>query len=104
MISLARIQSKSTSSKFVFVKNLMPIMCAACLAYKMGYKTNKKKLMGDVCILKTFLDGKIPCVTANDTEQLNISISNSKKNLGVSSDKDKEIGKANEPIEQQKWF
>ena len=75
-------------------------MYAACPAYK----TNKKKLMGDVCILKTFLDGKIPCVTANDMERLNILISNGKKNLGVSSDRDKEIGKPNEPIEQQKWF
>ena len=78
-------------------------MYAACPAYK----TNKKKLMGDACILKTFLDGKIPCVTANDTELLNILISNSRKNLGVRSDRDKEIGKAkqaNEPIEQQKWF
>ena len=78
-------------------------MYAACLAYK----TNKKKLMGDMRILKTFLDGKISCVTANNMEQLNILISNSKKNLGVSLDRDTEIGKAkqeNEPTEQQKWF
>ena len=78
-------------------------MYAACPAYK----TNKKKLMGDMRILKTFLDGKISCVTANNMEQLNILISNSKKNLGVSLDRDTEIGKAkqeNEPIEQQKWF
>ena len=39
-------------------------------------------------ILRTFLDGKIPCVTADDTEQLSILISKSKKNLGVSSDGD----------------
>ena len=53
-----------------------------------AYKTNKAKLMRDVRILRTFLDGKIPSVTANDTEQLSILISKSKKNLGVSSDGD----------------
>ena len=74
----------STSSEFSFVKNLTPRMYAADPAYK----TNKAKLMRDVRILRTFLDGKIPCVTANDTEQLSILISNSKKNLGVSSDGD----------------
>lgn len=44
--------------------------------------------MRNVRILRTFLDGKIPCVTADDTEQLSILISKSKKNLGVSSDGD----------------
>ena len=44
--------------------------------------------MRDMRILRTFLDGKIPCVTANDTEQLSILISKSKKNLAVSSDGD----------------
>ena len=48
--------------------------------------------MRDVRALRTFLDGKIPCVTANDSEQLNILISNSKKNLGVSSDGDETYG------------
>ena len=51
-------------------------------------QTNKAKLMRDVRILRTFLDGKIPCVIANDTEQLSILISKSKKNLGVGSDGD----------------
>ena len=74
----------STSSEFSFVKNLTPRMYAANPAYK----TNKAKLMRDVRILRTFLDGKIPCVTANDTEQLSILISKSKKNLGVGSDGD----------------
>ena len=74
----------STSSEFSFVKNLTPRMYAANPAYK----TNKAKLMRDVRILRTFLDGKIPCVTADDTEQLSILISKSKKNLGVSSDGD----------------
>lgn len=52
----------------------------------------KAKLMCDVCILRIFLDGKIPCVTANDTEQLNVLILNSKKDLGVSSDWDETYG------------
>lgn len=78
----------STSSEFSFVKNLTPRMYAANPAYK----TNKAKLMRDVRALRTFLDGKIPCVTANDSEQLNILISNSKKNLGVSSDGDETYG------------
>ena len=74
----------STGSEFSFVKNLAPRMYAANPAYK----TNKAKLMRDVRILRTFLDGKIPCVAANDTEQLGILISKSKKNSGVSSDGD----------------
>ena len=73
----------STSTEFSFVKNLTHRMYAANPAYK----TNKAKLMRDVRILRTFLNGKIPCVTANDTEQLTILISKSKKNLGVSSTK-----------------
>ena len=44
--------------------------------------------MFDMRILRTFLDGKIACVIANDTEQFSILISQSKKNLGVSSDGD----------------
>jgi len=48
--------------------------------------------MRDVRILRTFLDRKLPYVTANDTEQLNILISNSKKNFGVSSDWDETPG------------
>ena len=61
----------STSSEFSFVKNLMPRLYAANPAYK----TNKAKLMHDMRILRTFLGGKIPCLTANDTEQLSILIS-----------------------------
>ena len=53
-----------------------------------AYKTNKAKLMHDVRLLRTFLDGKIPPVSANDAEQLNILISTTKKNVGVSSDCD----------------
>ena len=53
-------------------------------AANLAHKTNKAKLMRDMRILRTFLDGKIPCVTANDAEQLSILISKSKKNLGVS--------------------
>ena len=54
----------------------------------LAYKTNRAKLMFDMRILRTFLDGKIACVIANDTEQFSILISQSKKNLGVSSDGD----------------
>ena len=74
----------STSSEFSFVKNLTPRMYAANPAHK----TNKAKLMHDVRILRTFLDGKIACVIANDTEQFSILILQSKKNLGVNSDGD----------------
>ena len=44
----------SSSSEFSFVKNLTPRMYAA----NPEYKTNKAKLMRDVRILRTFLDGK----------------------------------------------
>ena len=44
--------------------------------------------MRDVRLLRTFLDGKIPPVSGNDAEQLNILISTSKKDVGVSSDCD----------------
>ena len=44
--------------------------------------------MRDVHLLRTFLDGKILAVSVNDGEQLNILISTSKKNVGVSSDCD----------------
>jgi len=74
----------SSSSDFSFVKSLTPRMYAANPAYI----TNKAKLMRDVRLLRTFLDGKIPPVSANDAEQLNILISTSKKNVGVSSDCD----------------
>ena len=83
-LQIKSMEDFSTSSEFSFVKNLTPRMYAANPAYK----TNKAKLMRDVRILRTFLDGKIPCVTADDTEQLSILISKSKKNLGVSSDGD----------------
>lgn len=56
------------------------------------YKTKKEKLMWDVCILRTYMDGKIPCVEANDAEQLNISIFTKKKKMGVSSDSDESSG------------
>ena len=78
----------SSSSEFSFVKNLTPRMYAANPAYK----TNKAMLMRDVRILRTFLDVKIPPVTANDAEQLNILISNSQKKMGVSWDGDETSG------------
>ena len=54
----------------------------------LAYKTNRAKLMCDMRILRTFLDGKIACVIANDMEQFSILILQSKKNLGVNSDGD----------------
>ena len=44
--------------------------------------------MRDVRLLRTFLDGKIPAVTANDNEQLRILISKCKKNVGIAPDTD----------------
>ena len=60
----------STSSEFQFVKNLTPRL------YKVDstYKTNKPKLMRDVRILRECLDGKIPIVTTNDSEQLDCKV------------------------------
>jgi hypothetical protein len=72
----------TTGSEFAFVKNLTPRMFAA----DPSYKVNKAKLMRDVRLLRTFLDGKIPAVTVNDKEQLRILISKCKKETGISAD------------------
>lgn len=74
----------TTGSEFSFVKNLTPRMFAA----DPSYKINKAKLMRDVRLLRAFLDGKIPAVTANDNEQLRILISKCKKNVGIPPDTD----------------
>ena len=77
----------TTGSEYSFVKNLTPRMFAA----DPSYKVNKAKLMRDVRLLRTFLDGKIPAFTANDSEQLRILISKCKKNVGISPDTDVDI-------------
>lgn len=74
------VENFSTGSEFLFVKNLTPRLFAA----DPTYKTNKAKLMRDVRLLRTFLDGKIPVVTSNDAEQLKILISKSKNSVGIS--------------------
>lgn len=70
----------TTGSEYSFVKNITPRMIAA----DPSYKSNKAKLMRDVRLLRTFQDGKIPPVTANDEEQLRIIISKCKRNVGIS--------------------
>ena len=72
----------TTGSEFTFVKNLTPRMYAA----DSSYRVNKSKLMRDVRLLRTHLDGKIPAITANDGEQIRILISKCKKNVGIAPD------------------
>ena len=71
----------TTGSEYSFVKNLTPRMFAADRSYK-------AKLMHNVRLLQTFLDGNIQAVTANDNEQLRILISKYKKNVGIPYDTD----------------
>ena len=74
----------TTGTEFSFAKNLTPQMFAA----DPSYKINKAKLVHDVRLLRAFLDGKIPAVTANNNEQLRIVISKCKKNVGIPPDTD----------------
>ena len=60
----------SSNNEYHFFKNMTPRMYAV----DSTYKTNKPKLMRDLRILRQFLDGTIPQVTANDPEQLRILI------------------------------
>ncbi|CAB4033648.1 Hypothetical predicted protein [Paramuricea clavata] len=46
-----------------------------------SYKINKAKLLRDVRILRTALDGKIHDVTANDAEQLRILLKKCKRDM-----------------------
>ena len=75
-------QEFSSSSEFQFVRNLTPRM------YNVDptYKTNKCKLMRDVCSLRESLDGKIPPVTANDAEQLSLLITKLRKTKNIADD------------------
>jgi hypothetical protein len=57
------------------MKNLTPRM----FEMDSSYKINKAKLLRDVRILRTALDGKIPNVTANDAEQLRILLRKCKR-------------------------
>jgi len=80
-------QQFSSSSEFQFVKNLTPRMYEVDITYK----TNKAKLMRDVRLLRECLDGKIPPITTNDTEQLGLLIAKFKKTKGVKADNNAEL-------------
>ena len=66
-----------TKSEYNFIKNLSPRL----FAIDSSYKTNKAKLMRDIKLLRTALDGRIPEVTANDGEQLQILLKKCKTDL-----------------------
>ena len=67
----------SSNNEYHFIKNLTPRLYAV----DSTYKTNKPKLMRDLRIIRQFLDGRIPQVTANDPEQLKILIKKCKDNI-----------------------
>ena len=51
-----------------------------------SYRITKSKLMRDVRLLRTYLDGNIPAITANEDEQLRILISRCKENVEIAQD------------------
>ena len=61
--------------------NSLKVDLKSLYAVAPSYKTNKPKLMRDVCMLRNFLDGKLPKVCADDPEQLRILLEKCKKNL-----------------------
>lgn len=63
---LKSMEQFSTSSEYQFIKSVTPRMYQA----DESYKVNKAKLMRDVRLLQECLDGKIPPVTTNDSEQI----------------------------------
>ena len=65
-----------TNNEYHFIKNLTPRMYAV----DSTYRANKPKLMRDVRLLRQLLDGKIPQMTANDPEQLQILIKKCRNN------------------------
>ena len=71
------VENFSSKSEYQFIKNLTPRMYGMDASYKL----NKAKLMRDVRILRTATDGRIPEVTSNDTEQLQILLNKSKKDI-----------------------
>ena len=70
-------QDFTSNNEHHFIKNLTPRL------YKVdnGYKLNKPKLMRDIRIMRKCLDGKIPPVTVNDSEQLRNLLDKCRRNL-----------------------
>ncbi|CAB4022877.1 Hypothetical predicted protein [Paramuricea clavata] len=74
---VASMENFSTKSEYHFMKNLTPRM----FGMDSFYKINQAKLLRDVRILRTALDGKIPDVMANDAEQLRILLKKCKRDM-----------------------
>ena len=74
---ISSMENFKTKSEYNFIKNLSPRL----FAINSSYKTNKAKLMRDIKLLRTALDGRIPEVTANDQEQLQILLKKCKTDL-----------------------
>ena len=74
---ISSMENFKTKSEYHFIKNLSPRL----FAIDSSYKTNKAKLMRDIKLLRTALDGRIPEVTANDEEQLQILLKKCKTDL-----------------------
>ena len=72
----------STSSEYQFIKSVTPRMYQA----DESYKVNKAKLMRDVRLLRECLDGKIPPVTTNDSEQIKNLIRRCKRSKQIRDD------------------
>lgn len=67
----------SSNNEYHFIKNLTPRL----FAVDPSYKTNKAKLMRDVRLLRSALDGKIPPAQTNDPEQLKILLAKCRKSV-----------------------
>lgn len=72
----------STSSEYQFIKSVTPRMHQA----DESYKVNKAKLMRDVRLLRECLDGKIPPVTTNNSEQISNLILKCKRSKQIRKD------------------
>ena len=79
---LKSMEQFSTSSEYQFIKSVMPRMYQA----DESYKVNKAKLMRDVRLLRECLDGKIPPVTTNDSEQIKNLILRCKRSKQIRDD------------------
>ena len=67
----------SSNNEYHFIKNLTPRLYAV----DPSYKTNKPKLMRDIRLLRSALDGRIPPVQTNDPEQLKILLRKCKQSV-----------------------
>ena len=72
-----QMENFKTKCEYHFVRNISPCLFAIDILYK----TNKAKLMRNIKLLRTALDGCIPEVTANDAEQLQILIKKCKTDM-----------------------